>query len=100
MWDPNRAAGSRGRTPVGAQGLAKVRDSHLMFILLNHYMLIEVMRYLNDNKLPERKLNAFLRPTALFVNKAKWAFYIFLHCIVFYDVKFTVWPLYRPIIAL
>ena len=31
--------------------------------------------------------------TALFTNKAKQAFYIVLHCIVFYDVNLTISPL-------
>ena len=42
-----------------------------------------------------------LKLTALFINKAKWAFLVTLCYIVFfYDVNLTISPLDRPITAL
>ena len=44
-----------------------------------------------------RPIKCILRATALFTNKAKWAFFITLYC--FYDVNMTISPLDRPITA-
>ena len=73
--------------------------SMLMLILLNHYMFIEVMRYLHDNK-AGLEANKIHFVTHCFVSKAKWAFLITLcYNVLFYDVNLTISPLDRAIIA-
>ena len=67
-----------------------------MVILLKHYMFNEVRRHLRDNKWFGSPIKYTLRPTALFTNKARWAFFITLCYIVFYDVNLTISPLDRP----
>ena len=52
-----------------------------MFILLNHYMFIEVMRNLHEIS-GWKPIQGILRPTALFTSKAKRAFLITLCYIV------------------
>ena len=75
--------------------------SMLMFILHDYEIFIEVILYLHDNKLFKKPIKCgILRPTALFTNKAKQAF--FINCVImycFYDVKLTTSPLDRPITA-
>ena len=47
-----------------------------------------------------KPIKYILRPTALFTNKAKWAFLITLCYIgLFCDINLTIWPLDRPITA-
>ena len=58
----------------------------LILILLNHYIFVEVMRYLHDNKwFGSQKMHL----------KTHFFNYIVLHCIVFYDINLTISPLDR-----
>ena len=70
--------------------ISEFRLSMLMFILLNHYMFVEVMRFLQDNKW--KLIKCILRPIAQFTNKAERAFFITL-CYIslfFYDVSYNL----------
>ena len=63
-------------------------------------MFMEVMWYLHDNKWLGSQNICILRPTALFKNKAKWAFIVsFVTVYCFHDVNHTISRLGRPITA-
>ena len=68
----------------------------LMFILLNHYMFVEVMRFLQDNKW--KLIKCILRPIAKFTHKAKQAFFITLCYISLFFMRYlTLLPMARPL---